>query len=82
MPTSIVSARPSSSRRSDATPTPAVSVAVTEVTPASTFYPAEAHHQGYYRKNPGQGYCQAMIGPLVANLRAKYGARLKKSAAS
>ena len=55
---------------------------VTEVKPAETFYPAEAYHQGYYRNNPGQGYCQAMIGPKVAKLRAKYGARLKKSAAS
>lgn len=55
---------------------------VTEVTPLGTFYPAEEYHQGYYRRNPGQGYCQAMIGPKVAKLRAKYGARLKKSAAS
>ena len=55
---------------------------VTEVTPLSTFWPAEDYHQGYYRRNPGQGYCQAMIGPKVAKLREKYGARLKKSAAS
>ena len=55
---------------------------VTEVLPLATFYAAEDDHQGYYRKNPGQGYCQAMIGPKVARLRAKYGARLKKSAAS
>jgi peptide-methionine (S)-S-oxide reductase len=55
---------------------------VTEVTPLAAFYPAEEYHQGYYRRNPNQGYCQAMIGPKVAKLRAKYGARLKKSAAS
>jgi len=53
---------------------------VTEVTPATTFYPAEDYHQGYYRRNPTQGYCQAMIGPKVAKLRAKYASRLKKSA--
>ena len=55
---------------------------VTEVKPLTSFHPAEEYHQGYYRRNPGQGYCQAMIGPKVAKLRAKYGARLKKSAAA
>jgi peptide-methionine (S)-S-oxide reductase len=55
---------------------------VTAVVPLGTFWPAEDYHQGYYRRNPNQGYCQAMIGPKVAKLRAKYGARLKKSAAS
>jgi len=55
---------------------------VTEVGPLVNFYAAEAHHQGYYRRNPTQGYCQAMIGPKVAKLRAKYAALLKKSPAS
>ena len=52
---------------------------VTEIVPFVEFYTAEAYHQGYYRRNPEQGYCQAMIGPKVAKLRAKYAARLKKS---
>ena len=55
---------------------------VTEIVPLAEFYPAEEHHQGYYRRNPNQGYCQAMIGPKVAKLRAKYAARLKKSASA
>lgn len=55
---------------------------VTAVVPAPEFYAAEESHQGYYRRNPTQGYCQAMIGPKVAKLRAKYAARLKKSTAS
>ncbi len=55
---------------------------VTEVVPVPEFYAAEESHQGYYRRNPTQGYCQAMIGPKVAKLRAKYSARLKKSTAS
>ncbi|MGH7612568.1 MAG: peptide-methionine (S)-S-oxide reductase MsrA, partial [Gemmatimonadales bacterium] len=29
---------------------------VTEVTPLTTFYPAEAYHQEFYRRNPGQSY--------------------------
>src|SRR5690606_28918977 len=33
---------------------------VTEVAPAGEFYPAEAYHQEYYRRNPGQPYCQVV----------------------
>lgn len=51
---------------------------VTEIVPLVEFYAAEAHHQGYYRRNPNQGYCSAVIGPKVAKLRAKYAARLKQ----
>ncbi len=46
---------------------------VTEVTPAGVFYPAEAYHQGFYRGNPNQGYCRAVVAPKVAKFRAKYG---------
>jgi len=52
---------------------------VTEVVPAPEFYPAEAYHQQYFDRNGGQPYCQAMIAPKVAKLRAKYLARLKAS---
>jgi peptide-methionine (S)-S-oxide reductase len=52
---------------------------VTEIVPLVEFHTAEAYHQGYYRRNPNQGYCQAMIGPKVAKLRAKYASRLKQS---
>ena len=50
---------------------------VTEVVPLDTFYPAEDYHQGYYRKNPYQGYCQVVIAPKVAKFRARYLQRLK-----
>jgi len=50
---------------------------VTEVSPMTGFFPAEDHHQGYYRGNEEQPYCRATITPKVAKLRAKYGARLK-----
>lgn len=51
---------------------------VTEVTPASTFYPAEAYHQNYYVNNPYAGYCQVVIAPKVAKFRSKFLAALKK----
>jgi peptide-methionine (S)-S-oxide reductase len=50
---------------------------VTQVTALNRFYPAEAYHQGYFRRNPGQPYCSAVITPKVAKLRAKYLDRLK-----
>jgi len=51
---------------------------VTEVQKYKTFYPAEEHHQGYYRRNRAQPYCQGVIAPKLAKLREKYLARLKK----
>jgi peptide-methionine (S)-S-oxide reductase len=49
---------------------------VTEVSAASTFFPAEEYHQNYYRRNPDKGYCQAMISPKLAKLRSRYAALL------
>jgi peptide-methionine (S)-S-oxide reductase len=45
---------------------------VTELAPVPTFYPAEDYHQSYYRNNPFQGYCQAVISPKVAKLRTRH----------
>ena len=50
---------------------------VTEIAPLGTFYRAEQYHQGYYRQNPDQPYCRAVIAPKVAKLRSKYALRLK-----
>jgi peptide-methionine (S)-S-oxide reductase len=36
---------------------------VTEVTPFDKFYMAEDYHQEYFKKNPFQGYCRAIIAP-------------------
>ncbi|MCI0680476.1 MAG: peptide-methionine (S)-S-oxide reductase MsrA [Gemmataceae bacterium] len=51
---------------------------VTEVAPLATFYPAEDYHQGYFRQNPGQGYCQAMIVPKIAKLWKSFAERLRR----
>jgi peptide-methionine (S)-S-oxide reductase len=50
---------------------------VTEITPASKFWPAEDYHQGYYRANPGQGYCRVVIAPKVEKFRKVFADKLK-----
>ena len=50
---------------------------VTELTTAPTFYPAEQYHQEYFARNPGQGYCQAVVGPKVSKFRTKFAEMLK-----
>ena len=50
---------------------------VTEVTPLPTFHAAEDYHQGYYRTNPGQPYCQAVVAPKVAKFRKQFVERMK-----
>lgn len=54
---------------------------VTRVEPAPQFYPAEAYHQQYYRRNPNAGYCQVVIAPKVAKLRQKFAHRLRPATA-
>jgi peptide-methionine (S)-S-oxide reductase len=51
---------------------------VTEVTRFSEYFPAEAYHEDYFRKNPQQPYCLAVINPKVAKFRARFASRLKK----
>jgi peptide-methionine (S)-S-oxide reductase len=50
---------------------------VTEVVSLQHFYPAEEYHQGYFRANPGQPYCAAVVSPKVAMFRQKFANRLK-----
>lgn len=50
---------------------------VTEVTPASAFYPAEDYHQGYYLQNTNQPYCQFLITPKLAKFRQTFVSLLK-----
>jgi peptide-methionine (S)-S-oxide reductase len=50
---------------------------VTKIEPLKAFYPAEEYHREYYRRNPNQPYCRAVIAPKVAKLRSKYLEKLK-----
>lgn len=51
---------------------------VTEVRPAETFYVAEDYHQEYFRKNPNQGYCAAVVAPKVRKFREKFSAKMRR----
>lgn len=51
---------------------------VTELTPLSSFYPAEEYHQEYFARNPAQPYCQAVVAPKVAKFRRQFMDRLKR----
>jgi len=51
---------------------------VTELTPFGQFYIAEDYHQEYFKKNPFQGYCRAVIAPKVTKFRHNFTDRLKK----
>ena len=53
---------------------------VTEVSPATDFYPAEDYHREYYRRNGSQPYCQVVISPKVAKFRKQFQSRLKPPA--
>ena len=50
---------------------------MTEVSEATTFYPAEDYHQRYFEQNPHQPYCQFVVAPKVAKVEGKFGGRLK-----
>lgn len=46
---------------------------VTEVVPFEKFWPAEAYHQGYYKENPNQPYCSAIVGPKIQKFKKYFG---------
>jgi peptide-methionine (S)-S-oxide reductase len=50
---------------------------VTELRKAPVFYPAEPCHQGYFRNNPGQGYCAAVVAPKAQAARQRFGSLIK-----
>jgi peptide-methionine (S)-S-oxide reductase len=44
---------------------------VTQIVPLTKFWPAEDYHQDYYRSNPNQPYCRAIIRPKVEKFEKK-----------
>ena len=45
---------------------------VTEIVPVETFWMGEEYHQDFFEKNPNQGYCNAVVAPKMAKVRAKF----------
>lgn len=52
---------------------------VTELRPFEEFYPAEAYHQEYFKRNPNQAYCRVVISPKVARFRKGFLDKLRKT---
>ena len=55
---------------------------VTEVVPAATFYPAEEYHQEFFKRNPHQGYCMAVVSPKLSKFRKNFSKRLKSASSA
>jgi len=50
---------------------------VTQVSPAVTFHSGEDYHQEYFKNNPENQYCQAVVSPKLAKFRKTFVAKLK-----
>ena len=50
---------------------------VTEVSPISTFYSGEIYHQDYFKNNPENQYCQAVVSPKLAKFKQTFASKLK-----
>jgi peptide-methionine (S)-S-oxide reductase len=50
---------------------------VTQVEPLVKFWPAEAEHDDYFNRNPGSGYCRAVVAPKVQKFRKTFADRLR-----
>ena len=50
---------------------------VTEVAPATIFYAAEEYHQEFFKRNPHQGYCMAVVSPKLSKFRKNFTKLLK-----
>lgn len=52
---------------------------VTEITPASRFWPAEDYHQNYLRDHPEQPYCAYVVKPKLVKFQAHFASLRKQS---
>jgi peptide-methionine (S)-S-oxide reductase len=52
---------------------------VTEIVPLTQFWPAEPEHHNYFARNPGSGYCQAVVAPKVVKFRKNFADLLKSN---
>ena len=50
---------------------------VTELVALDNYWPAEEYHQHYFARNPGQGYCAAVVAPKVEKFKRTFRALLK-----
>jgi peptide-methionine (S)-S-oxide reductase len=50
---------------------------VTDVGPATAFYPAEDYHQQYFTNHPNQTYCAFVVAPKVRKFRKEFAARVR-----
>lgn len=53
---------------------------VTEIRPLEQFWPAETEHDDYFNRNPGTGYCRAVVAPKVLKFRKNFSHLMKKAA--
>lgn len=51
---------------------------VTEITPYSSFYPAEEEHREFYERNPSSAYCRIIIDPKIKKLLSKFREEVKE----
>ncbi len=51
---------------------------VTELSPATTFHPAEPYHRNYFRQNPLTGYCAFVVAPKVAKFRQTFASKARR----
>ncbi|MDE2409986.1 MAG: peptide-methionine (S)-S-oxide reductase MsrA [Actinomycetales bacterium] len=45
---------------------------VTEIAPLANYFVGEEYHQDFFAKNPGQGYCNAVVAPKMSKTRKAF----------